>query len=206
MKGVTKRQSEILSFIQEFIQSRKHSPSYREIMQHFGFSSLGSVYNHINILKRKGLISADKQAKRSIALANAPRDEKTKNEIEIPFIGHISAGFPLETFSNSQTLAVPDFLVPYPDKTYILQAKGDSLQEEMIADGDLLLVEARQQASSGETVLAIINQHDSIIKKYYPEGDYIRLVGSNPHHQPFLLKHEDIFIQGVLIGLIRQFV
>lgn len=205
MRGTTKRQSEVLRFIEEFIATKNYSPSYREIQHHFGFSSLGSVYNHLEMLKKKNLIKMESKSRRSITPIHEQSAAKERRELEVPFIGHIAAGFPIETFSKSLSIAVPEYLVQDISKTYVLQARGDTLQEEMIADGDLLIIEARQTVSPGETVVAIINQRDSLVKRYYPEGDDIRLAGNNPHQQPFIVRQEDIFIQGVLVGLIRQF-
>ncbi len=205
MKGLTKRQREILSFIQEFIHVNRYAPSYREIKHHFSFSSLGSVYKHVNVLKRKGALVSEKQCSRSLALTQATPVTKNQIEIELPFIGYITAGSPIEMFPQSQTLSVPESLVHAPEKTYLLRARGDSLQEEMIAEGDLLLVEARQEAHSGETILASINNHDTLIKKFYPEGDYVRLTSHNLRHQPIIIRHEDILIQGVVVGLLRLY-
>jgi repressor LexA len=205
MKGLTKRQREIVDYIQQFIANNRYSPSYREISQHFGFSSLGSVYKHINALKRKGAILAETQTSRSIAPAEQEPQSKLSEEVEIPFIGHISAGVPIQILSQTQQLSIPRTLVHSVEKTYALRVQGDSLSEEMIADGDLLLVEARQEAHPGETVVALINEHDTIVKKYYPEGNNIRLLSAYAHHHPILLRSEDIRIQGVLVGLLRLF-
>lgn len=206
MKGLTKRQSEMIHFIHEFISSNRYSPSYREIGSHFGFSSLGSVYKHINALKRKGLLQAQKQLRRSMTLTETDSKQKeTIVEVEVPFIGHISAGNPIQTFSQSQTITVPHSLVHSPEKTYVLRAQGDSLMEELIADGDLIVVEARQEAHPGETVVALINHHDTILKRYYPEGDYVRLLSNNSNQQPIIVRQVDVFVQGVVIGLMRHF-
>ena len=205
MKGLTKRQSEILGYIQEFINTHHYSPSYREIMNHFELSSLGSVYKHIHVLKRKGCLVGEKQAKRSLNLAKAPQKPQAQTDIEVPFIGHISAGKPIETFPQCQTIAVPDFLVQMPEHTYVLRAKGDSLQEELISDGDLLLVEARTNASPGETVVALINNQDTIVKRLFPDGDRVKLLGHLPHQHPIILRWEDIQIQGVLVSLMRLY-
>lgn len=205
MKGLTKRQSEIVDYVSEFIQTHRYSPSFREIMQHFGFSSLGTVYRHINVLKRKGLLLVEKGCGRSLTPASTPPSKEVKSELNLPFIGHISAGNPIETFPQARTIGVPEFMVHSPDKTYVLRAMGDTLAEEMIADGDLLIVEARQEAHAGETVVALINQHDIIVKRFFPEGHYIRLTGHNPHHHPLLIRYEDMQIQGVLIGLLRLY-
>lgn len=204
MKGLTKRQSDIVNYVNEFIQTHRYSPSFREIMVHFGFSSLGTVYRHVAVLKRKGIFLTEKGCSRSLAVASTVNNE-VKSEIHLPFIGQIKARDPIETFSQSRTIAVPDYMVHAKDRTYVLRATGDTLTEEMIADGDLLLVEARQEAHSGETVVALINQHDTIVKRYFPEGQYIRLTGQNPHHHPILIRSEDIQIQGVLVGLLRLY-
>lgn len=205
MKGLTKRQSEIISFIGNFIETHQFSPSYREIGEHFGYSSLGTVYKHIQILIRKGCIEGEKKGSRSLSLA----DKATKNAdsimIELPFIGLISAGSPIETFPTLQTLTIPNFLIHAPEKTYILRAQGDSLIDEQICHGDLLIVEAKSEAHPGEIVVALVNQHETIIKRYYHEGQYVRLEGSIPNHQPIILKPEHLSIQGVLIGLMRLY-
>lgn len=204
MKGLTKRQSDIVNYVGEFIQTHRYSPSFREIMEHFGFTSLGTVYRHIKVLERKGFFHVEKGCGRSLTLTEALNKE-VKVEISLPFIGQIAAGMPIETFSQARTVSVPDYLVHSKEKTYVLRAKGDSLNEEMIADGDLLLVEARQEAYVGETVVALINHHDTIIKRYFPEGSHVRLYGNNPSHRPLLIRNEDLQIQGILVGLVRLY-
>lgn len=204
MKGLTKRQSELFDYIQEFIKSRRYSPSYREIMEHFQFSSLGTVYRHIKVLKRKGVLAGEKYGGRSINVAEVAKPMNKHGELELPFIGHISAGQPLETFPQSQKLAVPDFLVRAPESTYALRAKGNSLNEELIADGDILLVEARSEAFAGETIVGLINDDATIVKRYYPEGNYIRLEGGEAQ-KPIILKSDDLVIQGVITGMLRFF-
>lgn len=205
MQGLTKRQKEIAEYVQEFIQTNGYSPSFREIMLHFNFSSPGTVYRHIHTLKRKGVFQAEKYSKRSLTLDPSLNVQHTHKEIELPLMGTISAGSPIETFIDASVISVPHSLVHLPEQTYVLKAVGDSLREEMIIDGDLLLVEARQEALAGETIVALINNHDTIVKRYYPEGHFIRLTGHQTHHHPMLLRGEDINIQGVLVGLIRTY-
>ncbi len=205
MKGLTKRQLDVLDFIKDFIHTHRYSPSYREIMAHFNFSCVGSVTKHIDALKRKGILNNEKNCSRSLTLTETSTATPRRQEIEIPLIGTISAGNPIELYPNSQTIAIPEILIHDRDSTYVLRAKGDSLEEEMIADGDLLIIEARQKALPGETIIALINNHDTIVKQYHPEGIYVRLVGHNPHHHPIIIREEDISIQAILIGLIRPF-
>ncbi len=205
MKGLTKRQSQILGFIQDYIHTHRYSPSYREIMQHFELSSLGSVYKHVTVLRRKGALIGETKGARSLTLAQPAHRQETPQEVEVPFIGHICAGQPIEMFPQYQTIAIPDFLIEAPDNTYVLRAKGDSLQEELIGDGDLLLVEAKNSANPGETVIALINNHDTIVKRIFPEGEFAKLIGHNRHQHPIILRWEDIQIQGVVVGLMRLF-
>ena len=128
-----------------------------------------------------------------------------KSEIELPFIGHITAGCAIETFPQARTLAVPASFVQTPDRTYILRAMGDNLVDEMIADGDLLLVEARQEANPGETVVAFLHQYETVIKRYHPDGNYVRLTGNTHHQQPIIIRQEELMIQGILVGLLRLY-
>jgi len=205
MKGLTKRQREIIDYIQEFITNNRYSPSYREIGHHFKFNSLGTVYKHVDALKRKGMLLNKNKASRSIAPTEQIVKPQQQTEIEVPFIGNISAGIPIQTFSQTKQLSVPRGLIHAPEKTYALRVQGNSLSEEMIADGDLLLVEARQEAHPGETVVALINGHDTIIKKYYEESPYVRLLSSYAVHHPIILHAENVVVQGVVVGLLRLF-
>jgi repressor LexA len=201
MKGLTSRQREVLNYIEEFIRTHGHSPSYREIMVQFDLSSVGTVYKHIQVLKRKGMLSAEKQCSRSLVLSSG----YSQSEIQVPFIGNIAAGSPIETFSQTKNMAVPKFLIHDPNKTYILQAKDETLNDELIHEGDFLIVEARQDVHQGDTIVAMLSHHETIIKKYHCEGSFIRLTGHNPHQKPILLRPEELQIQGVVIGLFRLF-
>lgn len=206
MKGLTKRQRDIADFIKGFIDTHRYSPSYREIMSHFGFSCVGSVSKHIEALKRKGVLDSEKNCSRSLALKNAtPPAPFRQQEVELSLIGTIRAGFPIELFPQPQSITVPEMFIHDIEITYVLRAKGDSLEEEMIVDGDLLIIEARPNALASETVIALINNHDTIIKQYHPEGTYVKLVGHNPQHHPIIIRNEDVSIQAVIIGLLRPF-
>jgi repressor LexA len=205
MKGLTKRQSEVLSYIQQFIQKNQYSPSYREIMNHFDFNSLGSVYKHVTVLKRKGVLDSEKKASRSLAPAQEGETRATSKEKEIALIGQISEGKMIELFPQSQMITVPEDLVHESGNTYALRVFGDSLRDELMMDGDVLIVEARVEAQPGETIVGFVNQHETIVKKYYAEGAYVRLVGQNPHHQSIILKNDDVLIQGIVVGLVRLY-
>lgn len=204
MKGLTSKQREILHFIQRFIEQHHYSPSYREIMQYFDFTSPGSVYKHIRTLKRKGVLTAEKNSHRSLLPIQSTVPAKESIEIRLPLIGNLSIGYPLELFVQPQMIAIPASLVQTHENTYILQTQGDSLQDEWIQDGDLLLIEARQDIQPGEIILGLINQH-TVLKRYYPEGQYIRLESQHPPVTSLTVRYEHIVIQGVLVGLMRMY-
>ncbi len=205
MKGLTSKQNEILQFIQRFIVQHHYSPSYREIMQHFDFTSPGSVYKFIQTLKRKGVLTTEKHSHRSLFPIQPPQLIKATPELQLPLIGNISIGYPLELFVQPRMIAVPPSLVQVPDNTYILQMQGDALQDEWIQDGDLLLIEAKQEIQQGEMILGLINQHDTVLKRYYPEGQYVRLESQHPQAISLTVRDEHIAIQGVLVGLMRMY-
>jgi repressor LexA len=206
MKGLTPKQREILQFIQNFIEQHHYSPSYREIMQHFDFTSPGSVYKHLRTLQRKGVLTAEKHSHRSVLPIETPRStDRESKELQLPLIGNISVGYPLELFVQPRMLVVPASLVCTPENTYILQNQGEALQDEWIQDGDLLLIEARQEIHPGEIILGLINQHDTVLKRYYPEGQNIRLESQNSQMSSLTIRFEHIVIQGVLIGLMRMY-
>ena len=205
MKGLTQRQREIYDYIHTYISTHQFSPSYREIMAHFGFSSLGSVYKHVKVLKRKGLITAEKNCSRSIMLTQEEDEFQDSLTLELPFIGQISAGIPIETFSQTDSMLVPAALVPNPTQSYVLKANGNSLIADCICDGDLMIIEARQFARPGETIVALIGHQETLIKKYYPQVPYVRLESANLKYTPTIIRTEEITIQGVLVGIIRNY-
>lgn len=204
MKPLTKKQYEVLQYIKDYIHTHQYAPSYREIMQHFSFSSLGTVHGYIKILKEKGVLETKKQSSRSLALLKEQNVKPVTTGLSLPLIGYISGGEPIGTFSKSLSFEVPHSLVEIPEATYVLKVQGDNLVDELIADGDYLIVEARQEAHSGETVVAMLNQHEIIVRKYFLEEAYVRLVSQSPHNHPLILREDDIMIQGVVVGLIRK--
>jgi len=204
MKGLTKKQRTIIQFIHDFVGQHQFSPSYREIMTHFSFASLGTVYKHIATLKRKGVLTSEKNCSRSIQLLeNITSHSRLSTEITLPFVGTLSTETNLELFVQPQTLSVPSHLVSDQENTYILRVEGNGLEEELVIHGDLLLIEARQDIQEGELIIGLINQHDVLLKRFYSEGQYIRLEGHS--HQPLILRTEYLQIQGVVISLIRMY-
>jgi repressor LexA len=205
MKGLTQRQSEVLQFVEHFIDQHEYSPSYREIMTRFGFSSVGSVYKHIQALKRKGFLENEEGCSRSLVLAEKDTPSGSGTTVDLPFMGQFSAGNPIETFPSIDLVSVPDRMVSDPDSTYILQAAGNSLLAEFIADGDLLLVEARPYAEDGETVIATLGHEETILRRYILRDDTVSFESASHGNDPILAPRDEVTIQGVVVGLLRAY-
>jgi len=205
VKSLTPKQLDILQFIQLFIIQHHYAPSYREIMTHFKLTSPGSVYKHIRTLQSKGVLTADKNSHRSLKPIYPVKPPQEFSNPQLPLIGNLSIGYPLELFIQPKMIAVPHSLAHTFEQTYILQVQGNALQEDAIQDGDLLLIEARQDIQPGEVILGLINQTDTVLKRYYPEGQYIRLENQRNNVHPLIIRYEHILIQGALVGLIRSY-
>jgi len=201
VKSLTPRQLEVLQFIQSHRSEQGYSPSYRDIQTHFGYASLGSVFALVKALKVKGHLENESAGSRTLQPLATP---STPHELEVPFVGYIKGGALIELFQQAKTMRVPSSLVHRPENTYVLQIQGDGFIEDHFLGGDLLIIEARTEALRGETVLTLINQHDTLIKRYALEGPYIRLEGRH-HQHPLLVQQDDLLIQGVVIALIRHF-
>lgn len=205
MKGLTSKQHDILQFIQGYIDKNHYSPSYQEIMQHFQFNSPASVFKYVQILRKKGALEQTKHSHRSVFPISRPAPEQPSADIQIPLIGNLAVGYPLELFVHTKLVSVPSSLVNHPENTYLLQVQGDALHEDLIVDGDLLLIEARQNVQPGEIILGLINQTVTVLKRYFPEGQSIRLESHHSQHVPLTVRCELISIQGVLTGLVRMY-
>jgi len=204
MKGLTKRQREIVDYIKTFIDSNGYSPSYREIGGHFRFSSIGSVYNHIKVLKRKGAIDTEPHARRSINIPHEkPTEDTTSSSIEIPFIGYVSANESIDTFPLIQTITIHQSLIPSPHQTYAFRVRGDSLIGELISDGDLILVEVNSNPQAGDIIIGSLPSQKTFIKRYFPEGNHVRLESRAPSIEPLSVRTDDVSIRGTIVALIR---
>jgi repressor LexA len=199
---LTRRQKEILDFLAEHIEQRGYAPTIEEIGDHFGLSSLATVHKHLTNLQRKGLIK--RAWNRSRALELVP-SEVTVRAVELPLLGRVAAGTPIEAISTTETIYVPEDMVGRGE-TYCLQVKGDSMIDEQIRDGDFVIVENRQQARDGETVVALLEGDVVTLKKLYrePKG-MVRLQPANAALEPIHVAGETVRIQGVVIGVLRKY-
>ncbi|GAB4226785.1 MAG: transcriptional repressor LexA [Chlamydiales bacterium] len=205
MFGLTKRQKDILHFIFHFIDTHGYSPSYRDISTHFGFHSLGTVYNHIKILKRKGALLNEIKGARSLSMPSSLKQGHDEENVNVPFLGYLEEGKPIETIPTAQTTALPRSLVTNPSHSYALRVRGNSLSSEMMSDGDLILVETNPSPKSGEMILGMLHQSKTVVKQYFNEGNKICLISKDHSKDPLIVREQDFHLVGKVCGLIRCF-
>jgi len=201
---VTRRQREILDFIAGHLDTKGYAPSFEEIARQFGFRSLATVHEHLTNLERKGYIRRAHNESRAIEIV--PPKGQT-GATELPLLGLVAAGQPIEAISGNDTIAVPDELVPRRGgRSYVLKVRGDSMIDEHIKDGDFVVVQERNQADSGQTVIALVHGDSATVKRFYREpGGWIRLQPANPTMQPLRVNERDVIVQGVVVGVIRKY-
>ncbi len=199
---LTKRQKFIYDYIVSFIKEQGYAPSIVEIGDHFGLSSPATIHKHLTNLEAKGLIRRQKNMSRAIELL--PRQADGASSFEAPLLGYIAAGVPLETYPVEESISIPFDMIGRR-RTYVLKVKGDSMIDESIQDGDYVIVEERDFADNGETVVALVNNENATLKKYYRENGYVRLQPANPSMEPIIVPADQLTIQGVVIGLLRKY-
>ena len=205
--ALTKRQRELYDWISEFVQKHGYSPSFEEIGGGLGLSSLATVHKHISNLEKKGLLKRDYNRSRSIDLL--PPKGKMKQVMaaaanaELPLLGRIAAGRPVEAMENPQTISLTDFTKS--KDVFVLEVRGDSMQDEAILNGDYILVEKTSVARNGEIVVALLDGMETTLKRIYKEGDKVRLQPSNAAMQPIVVHASAVQIQGRVIGVLRKY-
>ena len=200
---LTRRQHEIFMYLQGYIADNGYAPSFEEIARHFSFTSLATVHEHLTNLERKGCIRRSHNESRAIEIV--PPKGQT-GATELPLLGLVAAGEPIEAISGSDMIAVPDELLPRRGRSYVLKVRGSSMIDEHIKDGDYVVVHERPQPDNGETVVALVDGHNATVKKYYREpGGWIRLQPANPSMAPIRVNERDVVLQGVVVGVIRRY-
>ena len=202
MQPLTKRQREILDYLNEFIQQHGYAPSLEEIGQRFGLSSLATVHKHMTNLETKGFIKRSWNRSRSVELLPGRTGSRS---VDVPLLGYVAAGSPIEAVAGTETIAVPEALLANRRDTYVLRVKGDSMIDEQIRDGDFVVVEDRHTADNGEMVIALVGGTDVTLKKFYREGGRIRLQPANPTMVPLVLDADRVQVQGVVVGMMRKY-
>ncbi len=197
MNNLTQRQKEILEFVTEYIKENERSPSFNEIKDKFGLSALSTVHEHITELVEKGFLRRDERKERGLYLP-----AKRQQYIEVPLVGAIACGKPIEA------IEMPDEFIrvvredSLRGNIYALKAKGDSMIQEGIFDGDFIIVKKQSVAENGDTVVAIIDDNQTTLKKYFREKEKIRLQPANPKYEPIYRK--EVEINGVVVKIIRN--
>jgi repressor LexA len=195
---LTKRQREIYEYLKDHIRSRGYAPSIAEIGKQFDLRSPATVHKHLSHLKEKGLIRKQQNLSRSIEVV-----PESSNAFSYKLLGEIAAGKPLETLDQREVI---DLFPDGEDKDiFVLRVKGSSMIEDHIQNGDYVIVEKRNTAENGETVVALIDNDRATLKRFYRENGQIRLQPAHPDMKPIFIREGDFVIQGVVISVLRKF-
>jgi repressor LexA len=201
MLPLTKRQREILDYLNDFIAQHGYAPSLEEIGKRFNLSSLATVHKHLTNLQDKGFIKRAWNRSRSVELLQTRSGGRA---VELPLLGFVAAGSPIEAVAGTESISVPEELVGRRD-TYVLRVRGSSMIDEQIRDGDFVIVEDRKTADNGEMVIALLNGTDATLKKFYRENGRVRLQPANPSMEPIMVPADHVQIQGVVVGVLRKY-
>lgn len=198
-RPATPRQVEILTFVRDYLHRNGYSPTYDEIADQFGISKV-TVFEHLTTLERRGLITREKHKARSLRLADyleLPDDRPSC----LRLVGRIAAGAPIEAIEQPEVIDLEQIFTS-DHGTFLLEVKGDSMIEDQIAEGDFVVVERRTTPYNGEMVVALLEDGEATLKRYYREKSRIRLQPANPNYKPIYVRNVEI--QGVVIGVIRR--
>ena len=200
---IYKKQSQILDYIKQHIQSTGSAPTLREIAIAIGVSSLATVHEHLTALEEKKLIKRKTGKNRSIELVNETINFEEKG-IEVPILGFIAAGAPIEPFTDPNlSLSIPSVFLSGKKRTYVLKVKGESMIDEQIRDGDYVIIEQSEIANNGDIVVALLDNGMATLKRFFKEATRIRLEPANTTMSPIFVKN--VRIQGKVVGLIRRY-
>jgi repressor LexA len=203
---VTAKQRRIYEFIRRYIDSNQEAPTIAEIGRQFQMRSSASVHAVLTALEREGLIKRIPNVSRGIQIVQQQKEGGGgDDDNEIPLLGTVAAGQPIEAILSHDTISVPKDLQGH-GRTFALRVRGESMIDENIQDGDIIIVASQKTAENGQVVVALIDGNYATVKKFYREAEFIRLEPANPQFKPIFIKTEErIQIQGVVRGLIRKY-
>src|SRR5215467_6377514 len=205
--AITRRQREVYDFISRFVAEHGYSPSFEEIGKGLELTSLATVHKHVTNLEKKSLLTRDYNRSRSIDLlppkGRLKQAMSVNTAVVLPLVGRIAAGRPIEAVQNTETISLADFV--RSKEVFVLEVRGDSMQDEAILDGDYVLVERTKTAHNGDIVVALVDASDATLKRFYREGDNIRLQPSNAAMAPIIKSASMVEIQGRVIGVLRKY-
>ncbi len=200
---LTKRQRQILDYLTSYATEHGYAPSFEEIAGQFNYNSLATVHEHLSNLERKGYIKRSYNESRAIEIL--PSDIFPK-AIELPVLGAVAAGLPIEAFETQETIAVPDDFVRRAGSHYVLKVRGNSMIEDHISDGDYVVVHDRPAADNGEMVIAMLDDSGATVKRYYRERDgRVRLQPANATMAPMYFQEDQVRVQGIVVGVMRRY-
>ncbi|MBS4217651.1 transcriptional repressor LexA [Bacillus sp. FJAT-49711] len=204
MIKLSKRQQDILDFIKFEVKSKGYPPSVREIGEAVGLASSSTVHGHLARLENKGLIRRDPTKPRAIEIIQPENDNiPRQNTISVPLVGKVTAGLPISAIENiEEYFPLPEQLVPADDQVFMLEIVGESMIEAGILDGDYVIVRQQSTANNGEIVVAMTEENEATVKRFFKERDYFRLQPENSNMEPIILR--DVSILGKVVGLYRQ--
>jgi len=201
MPPITRRQKETLDFIRSFEAKEGYAPSLEEIRKHFGLASVSTAHHHVKALDALGLLRKEENLPRAINIF------PSEQMVQVPILGMIAAGQPIEAIENKEIIAVPRSRLPRSlDDIYALKVVGESMIDEHIDDGDIVLVKHQTTANDGEKVVALVNNDEVTLKTYFDEGDRIRLQPANKKMEPIIVRSDNagFAIQGVVLGVVKN--
>jgi repressor LexA len=199
--AITRRQKEVLDFLTQFVQQNGYSPSYEEIARGLDLSSLATVHKHITNLQTKGLLQRTHNRSRSIDVLPARSTKRAADRL--PLLGRIAAGQPVEAIETAESISLGDIIGSR--EVFALEVRGESMRDEHIVSGDYVLVERTKTAREGEIIVALIDGTDATLKRFYREGNMIRLQPSNAEMAPIFAPAASVTIQGKVLGILRKY-
>ena len=199
--AITRRQKEVLDFLTQFTEKNGYSPSYEEIASGLGLNSLATVHKHVTNLQTKGMLQRSHNRSRSIDVLPA-RSLKRPSE-RMPLLGRIAAGRPVEAIESAESISLGDIIGNR--EVFALEVHGDSMRDEHIMSGDYVLVERTRSAREGEIIVALVDGTDATLKRFYREGNMIRLQPSNTEMPPIYAPAANVAIQGKVLGVLRKY-
>ena len=207
--ALTKKQNQVFIYIQEYYQQEGYAPTQKEIKEHFGLKSFGSVNKYMHYLQEAGKIEIDWNARRGIKLLDLPAPKFSGPQdylSEIPLLGDVAAGNPIEAIENpSEHTMVPSHMVARPGRYFALNVQGDSMINDGIFEGDILVCRAQENANQGQTVIALVD-NEATVKNFYKKKDSVELHPANDRLSPFTITEDNHFrIAGIVVGLMRSY-
>ena len=205
--ALTRRQKQVLDLIVHFIDRHGYSPSFEEIADGLKLTSLATVHKHLQTLEKKGFIRRGYNRSRSIEVTQLPRpvkEEVARHAVDLPLMGRIAAGQPVEAIENPETISLGDFV--RGGNVFVLAVKGDSMVDDHILEGDYIIVEQTENANNRDIVVALVGGEEATLKRFFREPNgKVRLQPANSQMEPIVLPAKDVKIQGRVIGVLRRY-